>query len=50
VAGHGFPNVNSVGPECLACHTNGYYFDPDAGLVIRLRNLRNASNRLGPPR
>jgi hypothetical protein len=50
VAGHGFLNLNSVGAECLACHTNGYYFEPDAGLVIRLRNLHDASNRLGPPR
>lgn len=49
VAAHGFPGVNKVGPECMTCHTGGYYFEPDAGIDVRLRFLHQQSNRLDPP-
>ncbi len=44
-AGHGFA-VDSVSAECLACHTDGYYFEPDAGIVTRLQFLHGESGRL----
>jgi hypothetical protein len=48
--GHGFPGVNSVGPECVGCHTAGFYFEPDADIITRLQYMHNITHRLGPPR
>ncbi|WP_394836611.1 hypothetical protein LVJ94_06850 [Pendulispora rubella] len=49
VVGHGFEGLNAVGPECLSCHTRGYYFEPDADIVTRLQIIHSRSHRLGPP-
>ncbi|MBP9869310.1 cytochrome c3 family protein [Patescibacteria group bacterium] len=46
--GHGFP-VFGVSPACMACHTNGYYFEPDAGIDVRLEYLHDQSRRLSAP-
>lgn len=48
-ASHGFP-INEVGPECMTCHTDGYFFEPDAGIVTRLTYLHQQSERLEPPK
>ncbi len=48
-AHHGFPGVNKVSAECLGCHVDGHYFEPDAGIVTRLTYLHAQSNRLTPP-
>jgi len=50
VVGHGFANLDAVGPECLTCHTSGYYFEPDADIVTRLQLIHSLTHRLGPPR
>ncbi|WP_394824735.1 hypothetical protein [Pendulispora albinea] len=49
VVGHGFPGLHAVGPECLSCHTSGYYFEPDADIVTRLQRMHALTHRLGPP-
>jgi hypothetical protein len=48
-AWHGFAGVKKVGAQCLACHTDGYYFEPDAGMTRRLVDLHEWSNRIDPP-
>lgn len=47
---HGFPGLNKVGPECVSCHTRGFYFEPDADIVTRLQRMHEFTDRLGPPR
>ncbi|MCE9625897.1 MAG: hypothetical protein K8R69_10685 [Deltaproteobacteria bacterium] len=49
VAAHGFEGLNKVGPECLTCHTNGYYFEPDAAIDTRLRYMHDTTRRLFAP-
>lgn len=49
VAAHGFPALNEVGPECMTCHTSGYYFEPDAGIDDRLLLMHERTNRLQAP-
>jgi hypothetical protein len=48
-AAHGFEGLNAVGPECLTCHTNGYYFEPDAGIETRLQYIHDTTRRLFAP-
>lgn len=48
-AAHGFEGLNEVGPECLTCHTSGYYFEPDAGIDTRLRYMHDTTRRLFAP-
>ncbi len=45
---HGF-DLDAVAAQCVACHTDGYYFEPDAGIGERLVYLHAQSNRLDPP-
>ena len=46
---HGFPGLNEIGAECVACHTAGFYFEPDARLDVRVQYVHEQSRRLDPP-
>lgn len=45
---HGFAG-NEVGAECVACHTAGFYFEPDARIDVRLQVMHETTRRLDPP-